>query len=85
VLIITLFDWKKNKNNLSVPNATKLRILFRSDADSRATHPASAKTLKSVAEAPLLRGELRKTLIIYGSTRSIQPKEGTVRENDQKL
>ena len=53
-------------------NAAKLSILFRSDADSRATHPASSKTLKSEEEAPLSRGELRKTLSIRGSIRSTE-------------
>jgi hypothetical protein len=41
-------------------NVTKIKLnnkfLFSPHADSRATPPASSKLLKTVAEAPLLRG-----------------------------
>jgi hypothetical protein len=51
-------------------NVTNLRILSSLTAYLRATHPASSKPLKSVEEAPLSRGELRKTLSTCGSIRS---------------
>jgi hypothetical protein len=37
----------------------RISILFRYDADSRATHPASSRPLKSVEEAPLSRGDFQ--------------------------
>jgi hypothetical protein len=53
-------------------NVTKLSILSNHNAGSRATHPASSKLLKSLEEAPLSRGELRKTLSACGSIRSTE-------------
>jgi hypothetical protein len=68
--------WKRFnmlKNNLPVLNVTKLSILSNHNADSRATHPASSILLKSLEEAPLSRGELRKALSACGSIRSTEP------------